>query len=140
MPEHPIYVDLLPAAAQQVIGQVHPDSKPALKNLQAEGFTFSGMVDIFDAGACISCARDEIRTIKECAAAVIAETSDGAIDSPTFMIARAEGEFRACLGPLGKVSNGARISSECARVLGIGAGERISFSPLRPAAGPGGAA
>ena len=64
MPRHPIYVTLLPAEAQRVIGQVHESSKPALKNLEAEGFRFNGMVDIFDAGPCVGCARDQIRTVR----------------------------------------------------------------------------
>jgi len=34
----------------------------AVKNLQSEGFRFSDMVDIFDAGPIIVCERDSIRT------------------------------------------------------------------------------
>jgi arginine N-succinyltransferase len=137
MPKHPIYVDLLPEAAQQVIGQVHPQSKPALKNLQAEGFGFSGMVDIFDAGACIRCGRDEIRTIRESATAAIAEISDATFDSATFMMATVDQEFRACMGPVAKTSAGIRINGACAQVLGVSAGQRICFSPLRSAASAG---
>src|SRR3954471_8583898 len=49
MPTNPIYVPLLPAEARAVIGQVHEQSKPAMKGLEGEGFKFCGMVDIFDA-------------------------------------------------------------------------------------------
>ena len=46
----PIYIDLLPAEAQEVIGKEHPDATPAKKLLTAQGFRFSEHVDIFDAG------------------------------------------------------------------------------------------
>src|SRR5262245_16503826 len=41
MPDHPIYIPLLPRVAQEVIGKPHPESAPAVKNLTAEGFKFA---------------------------------------------------------------------------------------------------
>src|SRR5262249_22653987 len=38
MPSHPIYIPLLPKEAQAVIGQVHEQTRPALKILEDEGF------------------------------------------------------------------------------------------------------
>ena len=38
MPEHPIYIPLLPKSAQDVIGRPHKDGAHAMKNLEAEGF------------------------------------------------------------------------------------------------------
>ncbi len=60
MPKFPIYIPMLPATAQQAIGNVHPRSKPALALLQAEGFHTNGYVDIFDAGPTIECELDRI--------------------------------------------------------------------------------
>ena len=37
MPDHPIYIPLLPYSAQEVIGKPHKESAPAVKNLKAEG-------------------------------------------------------------------------------------------------------
>ncbi|MEE4245186.1 MAG: arginine N-succinyltransferase, partial [Kangiellaceae bacterium] len=50
MPKYPIYVPMLTEQAQAVIGKVHPDTEPALKLLEHEGFQYKGYVDIFDAG------------------------------------------------------------------------------------------
>ena len=50
MPKHPIYANLLGKEAQEVIGQVHEKTKPALKLLEKEGFEHRGYVDLFDAG------------------------------------------------------------------------------------------
>ncbi|MGQ0531642.1 MAG: arginine N-succinyltransferase [Caulobacteraceae bacterium] len=65
MPQHPIYVDLLPEAAREVIGKCHKDGEGARKLLEWEGFVFSNVVDIFDGGPLMSVQRDTIRTLRE---------------------------------------------------------------------------
>ncbi|NJK42607.1 MAG: arginine N-succinyltransferase, partial [Aquincola sp.] len=65
MPQHPIYIDLLPADARAVIGQCHKDGEGARSLLNWEGFTFSNVVDIFDGGPLVSAPRDHIRTKRE---------------------------------------------------------------------------
>src|SRR6185295_1467127 len=80
MPKHPLYVPLLPPDAQAVIGQVHPDTRPALKLLESEGFTFSGMVDIFEGGPVVMTAIDTIRTVRESVHAVVIEIEDSNAD------------------------------------------------------------
>lgn len=63
MPRHPIYVGLLPEEAQQVIGQVHEHTRPALKMLQQEGFIHRGYVDLFDAGPTIEARLGQIHSV-----------------------------------------------------------------------------
>ncbi|MGD9815110.1 MAG: arginine N-succinyltransferase [Hyphomonadaceae bacterium] len=65
MPQHPVYVDLLPKAAQAVLGACHADGEGARRLLEWEGFTFSNVVDIFDGGPLMSARRDAIRTKRE---------------------------------------------------------------------------
>lgn len=65
MPQHPIYVDLLPEAARAVIGKCHVDGEGARRLLEWEGFAFSKVVDIFDGGPLVSAPRDAIRTRRE---------------------------------------------------------------------------
>ncbi|MCL1076809.1 arginine N-succinyltransferase [Parashewanella spongiae] len=64
MPRNPVYVCLLPQEAQQVIGEVHPNTLPALKLLQGEGFQCRGYVDIFDGGPTVECELENIRSVK----------------------------------------------------------------------------
>jgi arginine N-succinyltransferase len=116
-----------------VIGKPHKDSVRAVKNLEEEGFTFSGMVDIFDAGPVMTCPRDEIRAIKKSRRATIAAIADEKIDGEDFMISSTRGEFRACKSPL--VANhpeGVRISSESAAALKVHVGDTIRFVELHP--------
>lgn len=65
MPQHPIYIDLLPQAARDVIGKCHKDGEGARALLEWEGFTFSKVIDIFDGGPLVSAPRDQIRTLRE---------------------------------------------------------------------------
>jgi arginine N-succinyltransferase len=65
MPQHPIYIDLLPEAARAVIGLCHDDGAGARRLLEWEGFEFSNIVDIFDGGPLMSVSRDKIRTLRE---------------------------------------------------------------------------
>lgn len=65
MPRYPIYVELLPKAAQQVMGKTHPAGLGARRFLEAEGFRYTGMIDIFDGGPSMSAPIQDIRTIKE---------------------------------------------------------------------------
>ncbi|GGX43016.1 arginine N-succinyltransferase [Saccharospirillum salsuginis] len=65
MPKFPIYAPMLSPEAQRVIGQVHPDTEPALAMLRAEGFDFNGYVDIFDGGPTVSARIADIRAVKD---------------------------------------------------------------------------
>jgi arginine N-succinyltransferase len=65
MPQHPIYIDLLPESARAVIGHCHKDGEGARRLLEWEGFSFSNVVDIFDGGPLMTVQRDHIRTLRE---------------------------------------------------------------------------
>ncbi|MCD8483309.1 MAG: arginine N-succinyltransferase [Verrucomicrobia bacterium] len=65
MPKHPIYIPLLPAAAQSVIGHVHKDTEAALHMLRKQGFAETTEVDIFDAGPLISARVGQIKIVRE---------------------------------------------------------------------------
>lgn len=65
MPKYPIYVDLLPPEAREVIGRCHSDGVGAYKLLLWEGFEFDRTVDIFDGGPLVSAQKRHIRTIQE---------------------------------------------------------------------------
>ena len=65
MPKYPIYVDLLPPEAREVIGRCHSEGVGAYKLLQWEGFDFDRTVDIFDGGPLVAAQRRHIRTIQE---------------------------------------------------------------------------
>ena len=65
MPKYPIYVNLLSPEAQRVINKVHPKTVPALRLLEAEGFSRRGYVDIFDAGPTVETQTASVKTVRE---------------------------------------------------------------------------
>ncbi|CAM3518122.1 arginine N-succinyltransferase [Parendozoicomonas haliclonae] len=65
MPKYPIYTNLLPESAVEVIGMTHPDTTPARRLLESEGLRFNNYVDIFDAGPVMEARVDHIRAVRE---------------------------------------------------------------------------
>ncbi|UZE21907.1 arginine N-succinyltransferase [Pseudomonas sp. B21-056] len=65
MPQYPIYVPMLPPAAQACIGQVHPDGQEAFDILEREGFETNSYVDLFDGGPTLHARTANIRSIAE---------------------------------------------------------------------------
>lgn len=64
-PRHPIYTELLPERARELIGAVHPHGEAARALLEKEGFRETGLVDVFDAGPTVTCRRDDILTVRD---------------------------------------------------------------------------
>lgn len=136
MPDHPIYLSMLPESARAVIGKPHDQSARAVENLKAEGFRFSNAVDIFDAGPCYECRRDEIRTVKESRRASVGGAVDFPIASDQFMIATAQPSFRACLGGLLiEPPDKLRLQEDVLDALGLKPGHTVRYAALRVAKG-----
>lgn len=95
MPKYPIYVDLLPNEAREVIGRVHVDGVPAFKLLEWEGFGFERVVDIFDGGPIMQVSRSMLRTSRE---SRVMELEVGPATGSTGIVARMDlQEYRASL-------------------------------------------
>jgi arginine N-succinyltransferase len=64
MPKYPIYVDLLPPEARNVIGKTHRDGAGARRLLELEGFRYDRVIDIFDGGPTMASPRDDLLAVK----------------------------------------------------------------------------
>lgn len=64
MPKYPIYVDLLPKEARDVIGKTHHEGIGARKLLEKEGFHWERVIDIFDGGPTLSAPRDNLDAVR----------------------------------------------------------------------------
>ena len=64
-PRHPIYLELVDPKARAVIGEVHRHGGAALAMLEREGFSRSGLVDIFDGGPTVTAQREQIATVRD---------------------------------------------------------------------------
>ena len=95
MPKYPIYIDLLPPEAREVIGRCHADGVPAFKLLEWEGFRFEKVVDIFDGGPIMQAPRTMIKTTRE---SRVVKLEVGESEAQTGIVARTDLEaFRATL-------------------------------------------
>jgi arginine N-succinyltransferase len=133
MPKYPIVANLLPEDAQFVIGKVHPNTEPAKRILEQEGFRPSGLVGIFEPGPVLIAEVDSIRAIKESVIGEIKEISDKTFKSEIFIIARTNGSFRSALGGVLKLkSGGYKISGVTAAALKLRLGDKIRFVSFKP--------
>jgi arginine N-succinyltransferase len=80
MPQYPIYVPMLPPAAQACIGRIHPDGQEAFDILEREGFETNSYIDLFDAGPTLYARTSKIRSI--------AQSQTGAVHSGPAINAR----------------------------------------------------
>jgi arginine N-succinyltransferase len=132
MPKHPVYITLLPPEARAVIGLVHDQTRPALRMLECEGFAWTGMVDMFDAGPIITCPLKDIRVVRESLKAAVTDVVAGELAGEPQLVTNGRADFRACSAAVGQTPGGVRVSAECAAALGVKAGDTVRYAPLRP--------
>lgn len=137
MPHYPIYLSLLPDSAREVISKVHDNTLPALKMLQAEGFNFNGLVDIFDGGPVVEAFVHTIRTVRESLnrhVMIVNKPMD--MEAPPeqrVMISnRSFGDFRVTTIPMSCVgSDTVNIPREVADALLLESGDSVRIAPLK---------
>lgn len=133
MPKHPIIANLLPEDAQFVIAKVHPNTEPAKRILEQEGFRFAGLVGLFEPGPVVIADIDNVRTVRESVVGEIKEIADKSFRSETFIIARTGQKFRATLGGVVQLKTGGlKISSVTAAALKLRLGDTIRYATFRP--------
>jgi arginine N-succinyltransferase len=132
MPDHPIYIPLLPFSAQAVIGQVQPETMPALAMLEDEGFTRNGVVDIFDAGPVVQCPLNQIRSVRQSRVAKVVDISAVESGDAPMIVAFTGRNFRATLATFDTVDDGIRLEPAVAAALGVGIGDAVRFVSPKP--------
>ena len=132
MPRHPIYANLLPEEAQNVIGTTHESTTPARRLLESEGFRYTGYVDIFDAGPLLESRVQDIRAVRDSRLYKAKIVENPTADERLWLIANTEFEGFRCIS--GSVSfegfEFVDISREQADALNIQDGEQLRVVPL----------
>ena len=126
MPTHPIYVNLLSKDAQQVINKVHPKTVPALRLLEAEGFSRRGYVDIFDGGPTVESKTSLVRTVRQSEKHQV--VIDDVKQETKYIICNCQVEgFRAVqtTAKVSSESNQVVISQQVADALQVSAGDWV---------------
>lgn len=130
MPKHPIYIPLLPESAQEVIGQVHVNTRPAMSVLEKEGFEFRNLVDIFDGGPTLHCKTSEIRAIKASRSGIVAAIEEK-IDGEQQLISNSRLDYRACVGDTMWDGNEVTIDKATASRMSLTVGDKLRCVNLK---------
>ncbi|MBC8745720.1 MULTISPECIES: arginine/ornithine succinyltransferase subunit alpha [Paraburkholderia] len=131
MPTYPVYVPLLPEAAQRVLGEPDANALLAYEIHLEEGFETDRYVDIFDAGPVLTAQVDRSVSVQHNETRVVREAS--ATHGETYLIAHngADGEFRCVLGDLAPGNEaGAGLSQAARAALGVREGDTVRCVPL----------
>ena len=99
MPNNPVYVNLLPQEARDVLGKVHKNTEPARRLLEQEGFRFENYVDIFDGGPTLEARIQDLRAVRD-SRLVLATigTPKGANEGAQYLVSNAKlDDFRCIL-------------------------------------------
>jgi arginine N-succinyltransferase len=138
MPRHPVYVNLLPPAAREAIGEVHVDTRAARAMLEQEGFRYDGYVDIFDGGPTVECFRDDIGAARASRVLPVQiGEADPVPDTPAaevvWLVSNRRFEtFRAALAKAPARVDGLPLPPFVAAELGVGDGDLVRAVPLSP--------
>jgi arginine N-succinyltransferase len=122
MPKHPVYIAMLSEAARHVIGVPHPTGRAAMRMLEEEGFAWENYIDIFDGGPTMTARTDQVASVRDAKHVEVAGIGEDGEDA-LIATGRLAG-FRCCFG---KVGADGTIDADTARILGVGAGDQISW-------------
>lgn len=127
MPKHPLYVNMLSEAAQQVIGQPNTKGKPALQMLENEGFAWNGHVDIFDAAPSVDTKIDDIASVKNSQQVQVVGNSELENDVPAMIATSDINSFKTILSTVSIEQGGVKIPSAAMQALGIEIGDTVRY-------------
>lgn len=132
MPKHPLYTSFLSPEAQAAIGQTHPQTIPARRMLEGEGFRYEGYVDIFDAGPTVECDLDDVSAVAHsCGFEAVVSNLAPAVDAVIYLVSNIGfGNFRAALVAAAPVADRFPLGADTAAALNIHAGDEIRAVPL----------
>ena len=132
MPRYPIYTSMLPKFALEILGEVHPNTRPALAMLEAEGFHAIDLIDIFDGGPVVRCKTEEINAVRRTTQCTIGHIEPDVEGDGTILASSTDG-FRAIIADSAGDASTLTISEVAALKLKVKVGDRLLKTPLYPA-------
>ena len=130
MPKYPIYTNLLPEAAEAVMGKPHDATRRAMDLLLAEGFQYENMIDIFDGGPLVRANVAQIKSVQQAAIGEVYESA--ATDGVQTLVAnRLLSNFRVILANAGLEDGRVGLSREAMAALEVTAGDQVITIPGR---------
>ncbi len=132
MPQHPIYLDLLPADIRSSLGKVHDETLPAVKMLADEGFSETDLVDIFDAGPVIKCETDRIDAVSRSQKLIVESIANIIDDGDEAIIASPRDGFTSIRATVRRKVGQVELSATDAAALDLQPGSPCWLMSPRP--------
>ena len=127
-PRYPLYISMLPEAAQQALGRPHNDGRPALRMLLNEGFINGDYVDIFDGGPTLFAEIDSVHSIRDCESNTLKAIADHEGERTASLIATGTGAgFRVTRGA---ITGEGQVDTQTTRSLGLNPGDPYLHIPI----------
>jgi arginine N-succinyltransferase len=127
MPKHPLYVNMLPQEAQDVIGQPNVKGKPALEMLKKEGFRWNGHVDIFDAAPSVDTKIDDIVSVKNSHQAEVIGISEFEHDDRAMIATSDVGDFKSLISTVSVEMGGVKMPRATMKALNLELGDTVRY-------------
>jgi arginine N-succinyltransferase len=133
-PQDPLYTTLLPAAVQDLIGQVGPETKGVERMLRKVGFEYAQRIDPFDGGPHFHARTDDITLVRDVGRAVVAQGEGGRGGKPRPLLVLSQRAEPPCVlaarvEAAPPEANGATLAlpAEVLRALRLSPGEEAAF-------------
>ena len=130
MPRHPIYIEMLPKEAQQVINRVHRNTRPALAILEKQGFKRNGMVDIFEAGPIVQCPLKDILAVKKSKRFYVRNLVKQIAGPVDHLVINTSHSMHACLSAVKRLKTGISLPADVGRQLNIKKNDAVRILKL----------
>jgi arginine N-succinyltransferase len=126
IPRDKIYLHMLSEEARGCLGMVHPETEPAKRLVEKEGFYYWDKVCIYAGGPMYVCERESIKSVKESEVKIISKLNDQDLDEMGYaIISTQDMEFKACIARYSQDQGLFSIDVESANLLGIVEGDAI---------------
>lgn len=129
-PHHEIVLELLPEAAQAIVGQVGPATLPACRMFERVGFRYLGTVDPFDGGPHYGAPWQEVEPLQRSQRLVCLDGRPGPDHADTHMLLGNPLTHRFTAAPCQIQGYGMRLHTATAEELSLQAGDLAWCLPL----------
>jgi arginine N-succinyltransferase len=131
-PDTPFYASLLDAAVAAELGQVHAETAPALKLLEAAGLNWIDEIDPFDGGPFVGAQTARVLPSQKTVRGVLGDDPPSEGTRPAIVSTEEGGGFRAVSAPARTVGTQVFVAKEARDRLGLATGDEVAWTPLPP--------
>ena len=129
-PSTPFYATLLDEEVAMELGQVHPQTLPALRLLEQAGLRWEGEIDPFDAGPYVAAALSDVVPARETRRVEIAREAPSQDASPYIISTQLGASFRALATRASMQGDLVHIPKDARKRLAVNPGEEVAVTPL----------